>query len=86
MTVSRRFSTRSTVSLAQGSDFEITVKTATVPRLSRVGSLTAMTSPAPSIDFSSLGSTCFASAGELNSEAISNGPLTPGPKPLLSPS
>ena len=81
--VSRRSSTSSTVSSAHGSDFESTVKTATVPCLSRVGSLTASTSPAPPTAFSSPGSTCCASAGELNSEATSSGPLTPGPKPLL---
>ena len=83
VSVSRRLSTSSTVSSAQGSDFEITVKTATVPFSSRLGSVTAATSVAPAISFCRLGRTCFASSGESNSEATSSGPLTPGPKPLV---
>jgi hypothetical protein len=38
------------------------------------------------IVFSSAGSTVFASSALSNAEAISSGPLTPGPKPWVRPS
>ena len=81
--VSRRSSTRLTVSSAQGADFEIAVKTATVPVLSRVGSETAATSGAAATCLARTGSDRSASSAVWNLEVISRGPLTPGPKPFV---
>src|SRR5262245_51354326 len=86
MTVSRRLLTRLTVASAQGDELEITEKTATVPVLSKVGEETWTTLDAAAIPFSSPGSPRCASVGVLNLEAISSGPLTPGPKPCVRPS
>ncbi len=86
MTVSRRFSTRSTVEPSHGADFETTVKTATVPCSSRVGGPTSATSPVAPIAFCRPGSAAFASFGLSNSEAIRSGPIRPGPKPSASAS
>ena len=58
-----------------GADLEIAEKTETVPCLSKSASLTAATSPVSPTAFWSAGVSCFASAGELNSEATRSGPL-----------
>ena len=63
------------------------MKTATVPALSRVGSETAATSRRPSTAFSQLRQHLLRLPPAIsNSEAISSGPLTPGPKPFVSAS